>query len=45
VSTIGDVGAQSMRDMGKVMAALRQNHAGRIDFAQASTIVKAKLAP
>jgi uncharacterized protein YqeY len=44
-STIGDVSAQSMRDMGKVMAALRQNHAGRIDFAQASTIVKAKLAP
>jgi uncharacterized protein YqeY len=44
-STIGDVGAQSMRNMGKVMAALRQNHAGRIDFAQATSIVKAKLAP
>jgi uncharacterized protein len=44
-STISEVSAQSMRDMGKVMAALKQNFAGRIDFAEASAIVKAKLAP
>jgi uncharacterized protein YqeY len=31
--------------MGKVMTALRQNFGGRIDFAEASAIVKAKLAP
>jgi len=44
-TTITEVGAQSMRDMGKVMTALRQNFGGRIDFGEASAIVKAKLAP
>jgi uncharacterized protein YqeY len=43
--TIAELGAQGMRDMGKVMTALRQNFGGRIDFAEASAIVKAKLAP
>jgi uncharacterized protein YqeY len=44
-ATIAELGAQGMRDMGKVMTALRQNFGGRIDFAEASAIVKAKLAP
>ena len=44
-ATIAELGAQGMRDMGKVMTALRQNFGGRIDVAEASTIVKAKLAP
>jgi uncharacterized protein len=34
-----------MRDMGKIMAALKQKYAGRIDFGEASARVKAKLAP
>jgi uncharacterized protein YqeY len=36
-------GAQSMKDMGKVMAALRQAHAGRMDFGKAGVLVKASL--
>jgi nucleotide-binding universal stress UspA family protein len=31
-------------DMGKIMAALKQKYAGRIDFGEASARVKAKLA-
>ncbi len=37
-------GASSIKDMGKVVAALRRDHAGRIDFAKASALVKARLA-
>lgn len=36
-------GAASMKDMGKVMAALRAEHAATIDMAKAGPIVKAKL--
>jgi uncharacterized protein YqeY len=36
-------GAASIKDMGKVMAALRQAHAGKMDFGQASTLVKGML--
>ena len=36
-------GAQGIRDMGKVMGALKQRHAGRMDFAEASGWVKALL--
>lgn len=36
-------GAASIKDMGKVMAALRASHAGRMDFAKASALVKAAL--
>src|SRR5262249_9873372 len=39
-AAIADTGAASVRDMGKVMAALRASHAGKIDFARASQIVK-----
>ena len=38
------VGAQGTRDMGKVMAALKGAHAGRMDFGKASALVKAMLA-
>ncbi len=35
--------AESMKDMGRVMAALKERHAGSMDFAKASAHVKAKL--
>jgi uncharacterized protein len=37
-------GATGIKDMGKVMAALKQSHAGRIDFGKASGWVKQQLA-
>ena len=37
-------GAQSVKDMGKVMAALKQAHAGKMDFGKASGLVKSLLA-
>jgi uncharacterized protein len=40
---IGQVGAQSIKDMGKVMAALKQGYAGRIDFGKASGLIKGML--
>jgi uncharacterized protein YqeY len=43
-AVINEIGAQGMRDMGKVMAALRARHAGRMDFSKASAIVKELLA-
>lgn len=41
---ITDTGAASIRDMGKVMAALKDNFAGQMDFAAASAQVKKRLA-
>jgi uncharacterized protein YqeY len=41
--TIADTGAAAMKDMGRVLAALKAQYAGRMDFARASAIVKAKL--
>ena len=38
------VGAQGIKDMGKVMAVLKQAHAGRMDFGKASALVKSMLA-
>lgn len=40
---IAETGAAGMRDMGKVIAALKQKHAGQMDFAKASGIVKGLL--
>ena len=40
---ISATGATSIKDMGKVVGALKAKHAGRIDFAKASAAVKAKL--
>ena len=37
-------GAQSIKDMGKVMAALKQGYAGKMDFGKASGLVKSMLA-
>jgi uncharacterized protein YqeY len=37
-------GAQGIKDMGKVMAALKQGYAGRLDFGKASGLVKSLLA-
>ena len=36
-------GAASVKDMGKVMAALKERHAGRMDFGKASGAVKGML--
>jgi uncharacterized protein YqeY len=41
---INDTGAAGMKDMGKVIAALKGKYAGRIDFAKASAQVRAALA-
>ncbi|HEX8777140.1 MAG TPA: GatB/YqeY domain-containing protein [Rhodanobacter sp.] len=40
---IAATGASSPRDMGKVMAAMKEKAAGRADMAQVSTIIKSKL--
>jgi hypothetical protein len=37
---IADLGATSIRDMGKVMAELKARHPGKMDFARASAAVK-----
>jgi len=37
---IADLGASSIKDMGKVMATLKERFAGQIDFAKASGAVK-----
>jgi uncharacterized protein YqeY len=40
---IATTGASTIKDMGKVMAALRERHAGRMDFSKAGPLVKAAL--
>ena len=42
-SAIAETGAASIKDMGKVVAALKSKYAGRFDVAKASGLVKAKL--
>lgn len=44
-SAIAETGAASMKDMGKVMAALKERHAGQMDFGKASGLVKELLTP
>ena len=41
---MAEVGAQTLKDMGKVMGALKQAYAGRMDMAKAGQLVKQKLA-
>ena len=41
--TIAETGAAGMRDMGKVMAAIKQKAAGRADMGKLSGLVKASL--
>lgn len=36
-------GASSIRDMGRVMAALKERHTGQMDFARAGAAIKAAL--
>jgi hypothetical protein len=42
-AAIKENGAAGMKDMGKVIGALRSKYAGRLDMAKASAVVKAKL--
>ena len=43
-TVIAELGATSIKDMGKVMAAMKERYAGQMDFARASALVKARLA-
>ena len=42
-AAISEAGAESIRDMGKVMAALKAAYAGQMNFGKASGLVKTKL--
>jgi len=41
---VQETGAESIKDMGKVMGALKQRYTGSMDFSKASQMVKEKLA-
>jgi len=41
---IAEVGAESMKDMGRVMAVMKEKYAGQMDMGLASGLVKKKLA-
>ena len=43
LAAIAATGAQTAKDMGRVMAALREKHAGQLDFAKAGAVAKKKL--
>ena len=43
-AAVTETGAASMKDMGRVMAALKERYAGKMDFAKAGGLVKARLA-
>jgi uncharacterized protein YqeY len=42
-AAIGETGAASLKDMGKVLGVLRGQYAGRMDFAKAGALVKEML--
>ena len=42
-AAIAEAGATSVKDMGKVMAVLKEKYAGQMDFSRASATVKAAL--
>lgn len=42
-AVVADIGAQGLKDMGRVMAGLKERFAGRMDFTKASGVVKQKL--
>lgn len=44
LTVIRDIGAVGIKDMGKVIGALKGQYAGQMDFGKASGMVKAKLA-
>ena len=43
-AVISETGAASIKDMGRVMGELKKRHAGQMDFAKASGLVKQRLA-
>lgn len=43
-AAVADTGATGLRDMGRVMALLRDRHAGQMDFGAAGPLIKARLA-
>ena len=43
-AVLAEIGANSIKDMGKAMGALKERYAGRIDFGKASQMVKQRLA-
>jgi len=42
-AAVAEVGASSIKDMGKVIALLKTKYAGRVDFTKAGALVKAAL--
>jgi uncharacterized protein len=40
---VAELGATTIKDMGRVMAALKERYAGRLDFAKVGPLVKQKL--
>ncbi len=42
-AAITEVGAASLKDMGKVIAVLKEKYTGQMDFAKASALVKGRL--
>ena len=42
-STIKEIGAADLKDMGKIMSTLKQRYPGRMDFSKASGIVRQQL--
>ena len=42
-TVIAELGASSIKDMGKVMAAMKERYAGQMDFGRASSLVKERL--
>ena len=40
---VAETGASSVKDMGRVMAAMKEKHAGAMDMSKASALVKARL--
>jgi uncharacterized protein len=41
---VAETGAASVKDMGRVMALMKERHAGKLDMGKASQMVKARLA-
>ena len=42
-AVVAELGASAMKDMGRVIAALKERYAGQMDFSKASAVVKAVL--
>lgn len=40
---VQEMGAKGLKDMGRCMAALKERHSGKMDFAKASAVVKERL--